>query len=284
MDRTGVTTMRTSTTQEKPYLLGHEEHELLRLSRQADFYAPLTAQALLLAGIEPGMRVLDAGCGAGDVSMLIARMLGPTGQVIAVDRADEAVAATRGRMERERLANVHCLQGELATIELDAPVDAVVGRLVLMHVADPVGVLRNLTAALSGPGIVLFQEMDISAARSEPPAPFVEQMVDLCRNAFTRLGVDVSPGLRLHDQFVAAGLPAPQLVSLGRIEAAPARQSVAQLTGVLTTLLPAIEATGLSTAAEMQLETLPERLSAELAATGSLIFTPPMITAWTCIG
>jgi hypothetical protein len=108
-------------------------------------------------------------------------------------------------------------------------------------------------------------------------------MLDVCRNAFTRMSLDVRPGLRLHDQFVAAGLPAPQMVSLGRIEPAPAPESIAQLTGILTTLLPAIEATGLSTAAEMQLETLPERLVADLTATGSLIFTPPMITAWTRI-
>lgn len=273
--------MQSTATKPHSYVLGHEDRELERLSRQADFYAPLTEQALRLAGIGPGMRVLDAGCGAGDVSLLIARLVGPAGQVVAVDHAAEAVAATRGRMANATLANVDCRQGDLATVQIDTPVDAIVGRLVLMHVADPVAVLRNLVAALRRPGIVLFQEMDIAASHSEPAAPLCERMIALCRNAFTGMGVDIRPGLRLHDQFVAASLPAPQMTSLGRLEAAPARGSVALLTGVLTTLLPAIEALGLSTAAEMQLDTLPDRLSAELAATGSVIFTPPLITAWT---
>jgi tRNA A58 N-methylase Trm61 len=46
-----------------------DEHE--RLSRQSDLYAPFTRRLLVRAGIEPGMRVLDIGCGPGDVSLLL---------------------------------------------------------------------------------------------------------------------------------------------------------------------------------------------------------------------
>ena len=70
-------------------------------------------------------------------------------------------------------------------------------------------------------------------------------------------------------------------MSLGRVEAPPARASAGALTSVLTTLLPALEAFGLATAAELQLGTLPERLTAAVYEHGSLIFTPPLITAWT---
>jgi SAM-dependent methyltransferase len=275
--------MHATISQNHSYLLGHEERELARLRRQADFYAPFTEQAIRIAGIEPGMRVLDAGCGAGDVTQLLAQRVGPTGQVIAVDQASEAVAATRARVEKSNVANVDVVQEDIATIRLDTPVDAVVGRLVLMHVAEPIEVLRNLRQSLATQGIMLFQELDIGIARSEPPASLVEQMIELCRQAFQRAGVDHRPGLRLHDQFVAAGLPAPELSSLGRIEAAPAIASTMLLTSVLTTLLPAIEATGLGTAETLQLDTLPGRLQDAAESAGSLVFTPTLITAWTVI-
>jgi ubiquinone/menaquinone biosynthesis C-methylase UbiE len=47
---------------------------------------PITERLLRSAGIEPGMRVLDIGCGAGDVSMLAAELVGSTGSVVGIDR------------------------------------------------------------------------------------------------------------------------------------------------------------------------------------------------------
>jgi SAM-dependent methyltransferase len=273
--------MQATTTPERTYLLGHSDPELERLRRQSDFYAPLTEQALRLAGIQPGMRVLDAGCGIGGVSTLIARLVGPAGEAIAVDQSLDAIARAANEIEHAGLTNVHLVNDDLATLQLDAPVDAIVGRLILMHVSDPVAVLRNLTAGLNRPGIVLFQEIDIGVARSEPAIPLVESMIELVRQAFARSGVDPRPGMRLHEQFVGAGLPAPRLVSLGHVEAPPARMSAGMLTGVLNTLLPALEATGLATADELRLDTLPDRISAAAAESGSLFFTPPLITAWT---
>ena len=61
------------------YSLGHSESELARLQKQAEFYAEFTRNVLLKAGLRRGMRVLDVGCGAGDVSIEAARIVGDTG-------------------------------------------------------------------------------------------------------------------------------------------------------------------------------------------------------------
>src|SRR5262249_61786315 len=79
------------------YALGHTEQELQRLMAQARRYEPFTMQLLREAGIESGMRVFDVGSGSGDVSFLLARLVGPSGQVVGIDRSAVAVAtAARG--------------------------------------------------------------------------------------------------------------------------------------------------------------------------------------------
>ena len=59
------------------YLIRHSGDELNRLISQARFFGDLTGQVLDMAGLKSGMRVLDVGCGAGDVSFLAASMVGP---------------------------------------------------------------------------------------------------------------------------------------------------------------------------------------------------------------
>jgi SAM-dependent methyltransferase len=52
---------------------------------QAEMYAPHTEHLFRLAGISPGMTVVDVGCGPGDVTRLLARMVGPSGFVTGID-------------------------------------------------------------------------------------------------------------------------------------------------------------------------------------------------------
>jgi ubiquinone/menaquinone biosynthesis C-methylase UbiE len=67
------------------YVLGRTSAETERLTLQATMLAPHSAHLLRLAGITSGMRVLDVGCGAGDMSRLVAELVGPEGAVTGVD-------------------------------------------------------------------------------------------------------------------------------------------------------------------------------------------------------
>jgi cyclopropane fatty-acyl-phospholipid synthase-like methyltransferase len=64
--------------QQADYVLGHTSAEQQRLIRQARALAPLTERFLRDAGISSGMRVLDIGCGMGDVTMIVAQLVGFT--------------------------------------------------------------------------------------------------------------------------------------------------------------------------------------------------------------
>ena len=79
------------------YVLGHADREIARLQFQAGVIEPITRRLIRECGIGPGMRVLDIGCGAGDVSMLLAEAVGETGAVVAFDRELRVIEIAKAR-------------------------------------------------------------------------------------------------------------------------------------------------------------------------------------------
>jgi hypothetical protein len=167
----------------------------------------------------------------------------------------------------------------VAATQLGGVFDALVGRLILMHTREPVAVLRNLARQLRPGAPILFLEIDIPAASIRPAVPLFEQMRELCMGAFEARGVSSAPGWELREQFLAAGLPEPQLLYLGRIDPAPARAVCLSVVGVIRSLLPIIEAKGLATAAELDLDTLADRLASALTEVNAQVMYPPLVAA-----
>src|SRR3954464_4594494 len=79
------------------YALGHEGREIDRLQFQSRIIEPVTRRLIRECGIGPGMRVLDIGCGAGDLSMLLAEAVGETGSIVAFDRESRAIETAKAR-------------------------------------------------------------------------------------------------------------------------------------------------------------------------------------------
>ena len=84
------------------YVLGESETEHSRLRDQSVVFDPPTIQLLTEAGLTEGMSVLDIGTGAGDVAVIAADLVGPSGHVLAVDRSPEALGGARRRLGHRR--------------------------------------------------------------------------------------------------------------------------------------------------------------------------------------
>lgn len=265
------------------YVLGHSELELERLISQARFYGALTEDVLRRAGIGTGMRALDLGCGAGDVSLLVASLVGPTGSVIGVDRSAESIQAAQRRVTSAELAHVTFRHSDLADLTIAAPVDAIVGRFVLLYLADPVSALQRLCRFVRPGGLVVFLEMDITTARSVPAVSLYQSVVHWIAETFRRAGVECDMGSRLFATFRRAGLPAPELLLRARVEGTPDSPAYAYLAHTLRSLLPMAERLGVVTAAEAQIETLADRLRDEVLRAEAVLVLPSLIGAWTRI-
>jgi SAM-dependent methyltransferase len=103
----------------------------------------------------PGDRVLDVGCGFGETSIQIARLVAP-GQVIGIDPAEAFVATGRADAEAAGVRNVSFVCEDAQTWRDAEPFDLIFGRFGIMFFAQPVAALRNLRAQLRPSGRVLF--------------------------------------------------------------------------------------------------------------------------------
>jgi ubiquinone/menaquinone biosynthesis C-methylase UbiE len=267
------------------YALGHSNREVERLSAQARLLEPLTREFLRQAGVVPGMRVLDVGSGAGDVTFLAAELVGNTGTVIGTDRAAGALAIARARAEARSLHNVSFVEGDPSEMTFDETFDAVVGRFVLMFQATPAVMLRLLARHLRPGGILAFHEPDWDGARSVPTLPTYDQCCRWIVETFRSLGTDTRMGTKLYSAFVAAGLPAPtlrlQAIAGGGVGGGTGGLDWLQVVAeIVSTLLPEMERRGVANAADAGIETLARRLSAELAAGGGIVVAPSLIGAW----
>ncbi len=104
--------------------------------------------------LAPGMRVLDAGCGPGRLTIPLARAVGPAGEVIALDGQGAMLAKLEERLDTEGITNVRPLQAGLGEGALRGPFDRIVLAMVLGEVRDREAAVRELYAAL-GPGGIL---------------------------------------------------------------------------------------------------------------------------------
>ena len=274
-------TVNDQNNQDRVYVLGYSAEELNRLIDQARLFGELTEDVFVRAGIGPGMRVLDVGCGAGDVSFLLARMVGPSGAVVGVDRSEDAVAMANARAQAMGLAQVSFSQGELEDISLDQPVDAAVGRFVLMYSPEPSVSLRRIAANVRAGGIVAFQEMNVAEAKSFPYVDLFEQSMRWIVETLDREKVKNLMGLGLYRTFVEAGLPPPQMIMGARVEGSSDSLGYQIVAQVVKSLLPVMEKLGIANEKEVQIETLAQRLRDEVISRGAVIVLPPLVGAWT---
>jgi ubiquinone/menaquinone biosynthesis C-methylase UbiE len=262
------------------YALGHNHDELQRLIGQGRWLGELTEQVLRAAGIRSGMRVLDVGCGAGDVSFLAATLVGRDGAVVGVDRSAEAIALAKRRAADVGLGNVSFVTQDLLELETAARFDALIGRLVLMYFAEPEAVLQRLLERLVPGGIVAFHEIDVQGATCEPNVPLFARSLARVSETLHRVNADPRMGLHLPRTFRRAGLPTPRMVAHARIGTAADIATLQQIAAITRTLLPAMEKHGIATAAEVDVDTLAERMQRAVRAADATVLAPLFIGAW----
>jgi SAM-dependent methyltransferase len=261
------------------YSLGSAPDELGRLDRQAAAIDRPTRLLLEAAGLAPGMRILDLGTGLGHVARIAGELVGPAGSVLGIDQSADALSVARQRTRDAGTSHVTFAQGDVTAWHASQPFDAVVGRLLLFHMADPEAVVRHHLRNLRPGGTFVAIDFDIGAVRAEPPVAIVDEAAGWVQQAFRAAGAWPRIGARLGTILRRAGLP--QVITLGvQVYLSPQESGAAQLAGVVRSLAPAIIHHGISTAEQLEIATLETRIAEALRQADAVLLPPTVVGAW----
>ena len=168
---------RWSNMSEKDYVLGTHDEELLRLGLQHRVWRPVVLDCWQKAGITTGKRVLDLGAGPGYAALDLAEIVGPSGEVVALERSGNFVTAMRESFRRRGLTNAKIYELDLMTGNLPkGNYDFSWCRWVLSFVSDQALLIKKLGDVMPKGSISIFHEYAYYETwRFLPPIPTQEK-------------------------------------------------------------------------------------------------------------
>jgi len=186
------------------YVLGTEADEIERLGLQHRVWRERVLDAWARAGIGPGQTVADIGAGPGWASADLARIVGPAGRVIALERSESFLAALRKR----GLANVETRAHDVSEAPFgEAVADAAWCRWLLSFVEGPERTVGHIAQALKPGGVAIFHEYaDYGAWQMMPPDPDLDRFRSLVMQSWRDAGGEPDIALRLPLWLESAGL------------------------------------------------------------------------------
>jgi SAM-dependent methyltransferase len=205
------------------YALELDPAEIARYRTMAERARHVEAAQWELAGIGPGARVADVGCGPGAITSALAEAVGPSGAVIGVDGDEGALAAARELLAASGTGNADLRLGRAEATGLDAGTfDVVMLRHVLAHNGGSEQAIVDHLASLVRPGgVVYLVDVDLSAMSIVPSTDDIDDMMDRYIKFHRQLGNNPRIGLQLQHLLVAAGLEPVEFTGRYDIIAAP---------------------------------------------------------------
>jgi SAM-dependent methyltransferase len=141
-----------------PNALGYTAAEQEGLIRQARRIAPITKRLFSRGRDRAWPARPRLGFWRGRRCMLVTRLVGPTGEVVGIERDASSIARAKDRVVKAGLRNLSFRQTDVNQVVSDRLFDAAVGRFILMFLPDPVSVLHSVSRLVRPGGVVAFQE------------------------------------------------------------------------------------------------------------------------------
>jgi len=261
------------------YALGYTSAEHDRLMRQAGLIVPITERLFREAGIGPGQRILDLGSGVGDVSMVAAKLVGTSGEVVGIERDAHSISVAEARVRAAGFHNIRFMKTDVNDIPVTESFDAAVGRFILMFLPDPLSVLKSVAQLVRPGGVLAFQEVSwIPMLALGARLLLWSHVLDAIHQTLLRSSANPEMGLDLYGIFLQLGLPAPSMhmdIPLGNDAA-----FIEVILGVLRSLRPLAEQHHLPLDGLGHFDTLPARIQDEIVSANTVVCVVPLVSTW----
>ena len=165
---------------ERDYVLGTHDDEIYRLGFQHRVWRPRALDAWARARIGDGCKVIDFGAGPGFATMDLAEMVGPSGQVHALERSRRFLDTLEAQAKARGFAQVKAHEIDVVSDPIPvANADAAWARWIFAFLPNPKAALKKLVDAVKPGGALVFHEyLDYETWKLAPPAPNFEKFVD----------------------------------------------------------------------------------------------------------
>jgi SAM-dependent methyltransferase len=194
------------------YILATGDKEVERLRLLQDVYGPGTEALFNRVGIRPGQRVVEIGCGSGNIACWLAKKVGQSGAVVGIDNSAEQVEQARKQALARGLRNVEFQVADAYSPRLaEGSFDVAYCRLVLMHLTEPGKALDSMRRLVRPGGHVVCEEMDLGYWLCDPPTEAIRRFYELNNILGQRRGDHFRLGPTLHRLFRAAGFARPEV-------------------------------------------------------------------------
>jgi len=239
----------------------------------------MTERMLDDVGIEPGMRVLDIGCGMGAVSLMLSRRVGNRGHVFGIDCNPHVIELAREKARETGISNLTFLEGGFdTTLPEHGTLDAAIGRRVLMYQSDATRAVTQLARAIRPGGVIAFHEHDTIAVKDNRTSlPLHDQVRSWLREMLECEGANLHMGFALHTVLSAAGLAVERVRAEANVLTPTADYPVA---AIIRAVLPRILRYGIATETEIDVDTLDDRLAAERRETAATCLWEMVFCVW----
>jgi ubiquinone/menaquinone biosynthesis C-methylase UbiE len=223
---------------------GYDRLQLLARERWPD-----TSALFERVGLGPGMRCIDLGCGGGEVSFEIARLVGPDGCVTGVDMDEIKLSLARQAGADRGARNVEFRAINVNDWNESAAYDIVYCRALLHHLSHPVDLLRRMWASVRPGGAIVVEDADFDGWFCHPPNEGFAFFLRAYSQVVARRGGDHATGRKLHAHFMDVGIPDPSMNLVQRLHLADEGKKLALST--LDATAEAILAEGIASETEV---------------------------------
>ncbi|BBB61987.1 hypothetical protein UNDKW_3714 [Undibacterium sp. KW1] len=191
------------------YPLHSSDKERHRLKMQAQALIPLSQRMLNGAGIAHGAHVLEPGCGSGEMTLLLAAAVGPSGRVTAMDSDPAQIKAAAEKIAEAGFFNVSFVLSDMNNFVPEQIFDAIVGRYFLLYIADPESALARMARWVKPGGALAFLEMDFyRGVRSHiwpPVAAETNSAIEFIADVMLDAGINPHMGVSLPSMLALYG-------------------------------------------------------------------------------
>lgn len=193
------------------YAMARTPEEAERLHQQSVLWREATSRVLDALQLNYGMSCLDFGCGSGDVMLALGHLVGPTGSVLGVDTDADLGHRVVHELNKREVSRFSFVQADVTDPEFmpTGSFDVTSARFLLLHLPDPVAMLRKMWSLTRSGGVMVVFDYDFWTQDTYPVCSEHAEFIAVVDGLFEKAGLDPRLGFKLPCYFDRAGAGSP---------------------------------------------------------------------------